>query len=118
MMAQTLPWIGATVRAATTGIAPGSLCIHLIGFTQTSIPLSSIFGQGQPGCLLLTTPDFAALVLPDASGTARAALGVPPDTALIGAAFFQQTLPFEFDGGGAIVAVRGSNGLAATIGTF
>jgi hypothetical protein len=113
----TLPWLGSTFRTTTTGIAPASLCLGVIGFSRLSIPLSSLLGQGQPGCLLLTSLDITFL-LTNGPGTARSALTLPDSASLLGATFHQQTLPFEIDGTGTLVAVRGSNALAATIGTL
>ncbi|MGE3172502.1 MAG: hypothetical protein AB7O97_07725 [Planctomycetota bacterium] len=118
MTPESLPWLGSTFRTATTGVAPGSLCLHVTGFAPLAIPLSSLLPEGQPGCSLLTSNDIVLWVLPDAGGTARSALELPLDTALIGFPFLQQMVPLEFDGAGTLVAVRGSNGLAATIGAL
>jgi hypothetical protein len=114
----TLPWLGATFRTTTTGIAPLSLCLGVTGFTQLSIPLSSLLAEGQPGCSLLASPDIATLLPQDSTGAVRSALAIPPSASLIGGQFFQQTIPLEFTGLFALAAVRGSNALALTIGTL
>ena len=113
----TLPWIGASFRTSTTGLAANSLCFAVIGFSQSAIPLNTLHPQGQPGCSLLTSPDLTMLVAQTA-GVARSEFALPPAPALIGMTFFQQTLPIEFDLAGAIAAVRGSNAITATIGTL
>ncbi len=53
-----------------------------------------------------------------APGIAATQLALSYNPALIGAQFHQQTVPLEFDGVGALTAVRGSNALTATVGTF
>jgi hypothetical protein len=111
------PWLGATFRTTTTGVASGSLCLGVIGFSRLSIPLASLLAQGQPGCSLLASLDVTVL-LQIGAGTAHSRFTLPNDPALIRATFHQQTIPFEFSGGGALVAVRGSNALAVTIGTL
>ncbi len=115
--ADTLPWISASFRTTTTGVAPGSLCIGLIGLAQLSFPLDQLLAEGQLGCSLLVSLDIL-LSLTQGPGTASSSFALGDDPSLIGVPFFQQTIPFEFDPTGAIVAVRGSNALAATIGTL
>ncbi len=117
LTADTLPWIGAPFRTTTTGVAANSLCIGLIGLAQIAIPLDQLIGGGQPGCTLLTSLDIL-LPLANGPGTATSAFALNPDPALVGVPFFQQTIPFEFDALGALVAIRGSNALAATIGSL
>lgn len=115
--ADTVPFLGATFRTTTTNVAAGSLCLGLIGLSQLSIPLDALLGEGQPGCTLLSSLDIL-MVLTNGPGTAHSAFSLADDPALIGVPFFQQTIPFEFDALGALVAVRGSNGLALTIGAL
>jgi hypothetical protein len=115
--ADTLPWIGATLRSGTTGLAANSMCFALIGFTQSAIPLNSLHPQGQPGCSLLTSPDLTML-LPQAGGVAQSEFVLPNAPWLLGIRFFQQTLAAEIDVAGAIVAVRASNALSLVIGTL
>ncbi len=117
LAADTLPWVGTSFRTTTTGTATGSLCLGVIGLTQLSIPLPSLLPEGQPGCSLLTALD---VILPLATGfgTASSSFELANDPSLIGAPFFQQTIPLEFDALGAITAVRSSDALALVIGTF
>ena len=117
MTADTLPWLGTTFRTTTAGVAMGSLCLGILGFSQPSIPLGSLLPQGQPGCSLLTSPDIVT-VLPTGVGTAQSAVALAATPSLLGVHFFQQTVPFEFDATGALIAIRSSNALAATIGTL
>ncbi len=115
--ADTLPWLGAAFRTTTTGVAPNSLCLGVIGFTQVAIPLASLLAEGQPGCTLLTAPDLS-FVLQSGPGTAHSSFALANTSSLLGGTFFQQTIPLEFDLSGALVAVRGSNALSLVIGTF
>ncbi len=114
--AETLPWIGATFRTATTGGAPNALCLAVTGFGQVSIPLSALMAQGQPGCSLLASPDILDVAIGDAAGVTRTALALAPSPTLIGATFYQQTIPLTFDLTWALTAVHASDAVAATIG--
>lgn len=114
--ADTLPWIGSTFRTTTSGVISNSFCLGLIGLGQVAVPLPLLLPEGQPGCSLYTTFDIP-LLLPVTGGAARSSFALANDPALVGVTFFQQTLPLEFDLAGAIVAARGSNALAATIGS-
>lgn len=118
LTADTLPFLGAPFRTTTTGVAAGSLCLSVIGLTQLAIPLDALLAEGQPGCTLLSSLDILMLALPDGSGVARSSFALNDDPSLIGVPFFQQTIPLEFDGSGAMVAVRGSNALSLLIGTL
>ena len=119
LTADTPPWIASTFRTTTTGVAANSVCLGLIGFMQVSVPLATVLPQGQPGCTLLTTPDVPSVLLPGPEpGTVHTQFAIANDPALLGVAFFQQTLPLEFDLAGALVALRGSNALSLVIGTL
>jgi hypothetical protein len=115
--ADTLPWLGAAFRTTTTGLAANSLCFGAIGFSQVAIPLASLVAEGQPGCTLLAAADIA-FVLQSGPGTAHSSFALTNTPALLGVTFYQQTIPLEFGGSGALSAVRSSNALAATIGTL
>lgn len=118
LTADVLPWIGGTFRTTTTGIAQGSLCLGLIGLTPLSVPLSLLLPEGQPGCSLLSSLDISMLLLPDAMGRAQSQFALTSSPTLLGVQFVAQTVPLEFDGSGTLIAVRGSNGLALTIGSY
>lgn len=113
----TLPWIGSSFLTTTSGVAANSLCLGLIGFAATAIPLDTLLPEGQPGCLLLTPPDITMLLTPG-PGSAQSSFALADDPALVGAVFHQQTIPLEFDPTGAIAAIRGSNALSLSIGSF
>jgi len=61
--------------------------------------------------------DILMLLLPEGAGEAHPMFALANDPSLLGVSGAQST-PLAFDGTGAIVAVRGSNGLALTIGTL
>ncbi len=115
--ADTLPWLGASFRTTTSGVAANTVCLGVIGFTQVAIPLQTLLPQGQPGCTLLTTPDVTMVLAPGA-GTAHSVLPLADDPALVGASFCQQTVPLELAGAGAIAAIRASNALWLVIGAL
>jgi hypothetical protein len=115
--ADTLPWLGASFRTTTTGVAANSVCFGVIGFTQQALPLGSLLPQGQPGCSLLTSTEIV-LLLATTGSVARAEFALPNSAILIGTTFRQQTLPLELLQSGALAAVRSSNALAATIGAL
>jgi len=115
--ADNLPWIGSTFRTTTTGVATNSLSLAILGFTPVAVPLPAILPEGQPGCSLLSSLDIA-LPLTSGPGTAHSTFALTNDPGLVGVPFVQQTIPFEFDLTGAIVAVRGSNALSLVIGMF
>ena len=117
LRADALPWAGATFRTTTSGLVPNSLCLDVTGFATLATPLAALLPEGQPGCVLLATPDLVDLTVPSGS-TARAALTLAADPALLGAVFHRQSIPVEFDLGGAIAALRASNALSLTIGTL
>jgi hypothetical protein len=115
--AGTLPWLGAPFRTTTTGIAPGSLHFDVLGLAQLSTPLGLLHPLGQPGCSLLASADSVALRLP-VGNRIQSEFALPSSPDLIGATFCEQTIALEFSLAGALVAIRGSNGLSATIGTL
>jgi len=116
--ADTLPWIGSAFRTTTTGIPANSLSIAVLGLSQVALPLSTILAEGQPGCTLLVTPDILLLQTNGPANTATSSVVLANDPALVGIPFFQQTIPCEFTGGGALFAVRASNALAQVCGIF
>ena len=116
--ADTLPWIGASFRTTTTGVAANSLCLGIIGLSQLSIPLPALLPEGQPGCSLLASIDITLFAPNGPGNTATSSFALGNDGSLIGVPFFQQTIPFEFDALGAITAIRASNALSLVIGTL
>ena len=118
LAAESLPWVGATCRTTTTGMAAASLSLGLTGLNQLSIPLASLLPEGQAGCVLLASADVSALQVADAAGITRSSLLVPPTASLVGTVLIQQTIPIEISGTGSLTAVRSSNALNLTIGSF
>lgn len=118
LTADTLPWAGSTLRTTTTGVPANALCLGLVGLSPLSIPLPSLLLEGQAGCSLLTSLDAVLLAPNGPADTAQSVFALPGDTALAGVPFYVQTIPLEFDGGGALAAVRSSNALLLTIGIF
>ena len=110
-----LPWIGSVMRSTTTGVQPGSIALAIWGWTQISIPLSSVLPIGQPGCNLLASPDF--LIVTTAAGNSVASqLAVPNSPSLIGGIINHQVALVEVGAPGAFTKFTSSNAVAFTIG--
>lgn len=118
MTASTLPWIGSTLRTTTSNVPASALCFAVFGLSQVAIPLPALLPQGQAGCSLLASRDISLFAANGPGNAATAALVLPNTAGLVGVPFFAQTIPLEFDGSGAIAAVRASNGLSLVIGTL
>ena len=118
LAADTLPWIGSTLRTTTTSVPASALCVALYGLSPLSIPLPALLPEGQPGCSLLSSLEVLLLAPNGPGNTATAALVLPYSAGLVGVLFVTQTIPLEFGPDGAIPAIRGSNGLSLVIGTL
>jgi trimeric autotransporter adhesin len=119
LMAERLPYLGATYRSASTGFGPNAFGVWEIGTGQLAVPVSAILPEGGPGCTQWTLLDLAAdLVLPT-GGVARGSIFVPASPALVGGVVYNQMALIELDPlTSAIVRIATSNGLAMTIGAF
>ncbi|MEO6594016.1 MAG: hypothetical protein ABIP94_04615 [Planctomycetota bacterium] len=94
LTATTLPWIGGTFRARTTGLTANSLAVGVFGFGQTSIPIASVHPQGLPGCLVLVT-DEILIEFMVGNGTVESHRAIPVASPLISATFYHQVAPVE-----------------------
>jgi len=110
-------WVGSDYTVDWSHLPATSLLLDVIGFTTNPVPLATVLPQGQAGCLLAPSPDVLQ-ALPVAAGAARSRTRIPSATALVGASFFHQGVPFELDAAQAIVAVTATDTLRATIGAF
>jgi len=79
--------------------------------------VGSLLQQGLPGCELLASPDFLA-VLPLANGSAVSDLPIPVSAPLIGAVLHHQVVALELGGGFVIAAATSTNGLRFRLGVF
>ncbi|HZN41654.1 MAG TPA: hypothetical protein VFD82_22815, partial [Planctomycetota bacterium] len=112
----SLPWTGSTFRSVATGMPANALALAVLGFSTTSIPLSSIVPQGVPGCSLFVSPDLLDLYIP-AGGTVSTQLAIPNTAVLAGQVFHEQVVPVELGVLG-ITALTSTNALSLTIGSF
>lgn len=117
LTATATPFVGTTYSAACTGIAPNTVNVVVYGMAPLALPLPSLLPAGQPGCELLTTPDLLALV-PGAGPNITTSLAIPNDPLLVGGVVRQQIVQFEFASPGTPGAIRSSNGLLLTLGSF
>jgi hypothetical protein len=117
LTATSLPWTGSTFTAVATGMPAISLALSVIGFSTTSIALSSILPQGVAGCTLWVSPDLLLLCVPSA-GSVTTQIAIPNAVALAGQLLRQQVVPIELDAVGNIVALTSTNALTLTIGAF
>lgn len=117
LTATNLPWTGATFRVDGTGLPSFAFIGVVTGFSTTSLPLSSVLPQGQPGCNLNVSHDVVDFVVSN-TGTATAMTSLPNTPALAGAVFHQQMIPFEVDSALSFTAITATNSLSMTVGSF
>lgn len=117
LVADGLPWLGATFRSVASGMPAQGFVVTVLGFGSSGVPLSAWFPEAVAGCTLAVSPDVLGVALP-ASGSVALALALPRDPSLVGQVLRQQVVPFEFDPQGALVAITASNALAATLGWY
>ncbi|MCA8973393.1 MAG: hypothetical protein KDC98_01660, partial [Planctomycetes bacterium] len=117
LVADTMPWAGATFRSTATGFRPGALAVALVGLTSPNVPLTWLWSNTLPGCDQLAYHDAITLMLPQ-NGSADYAIGIPPGTTFAGLPLYQQFLQFEVPAPGQIGRLSASNGLQVTVGSF
>lgn len=121
LVADTLPWLGATLRTSGTGLPGLAFVVVVTGtqaFPQGLIPLSIVLGPSFPGCDLLVNPNLLTDILVTVTGTVEWQIAVPVTPALAGAAFFQQMLPLEVDLQGNSLGNTVTNGLQLVVGSI
>jgi hypothetical protein len=116
LAATSLPWLGSTCRARTTGVPANAIAIGVLGLGQVVVPLSPVLPAG-PGCFLLASPDVLDLQFPTA-GVVTTSFAVPDTLAVLGLSIRHQVVPFEFGAGGSLLAVSASNSVVLTVGSF
>ncbi|TAJ11804.1 MAG: hypothetical protein EPO68_14150 [Planctomycetota bacterium] len=95
----------------------GGLALAIVGFRPSSVPLSSLVAEGQPGCDLLVSLDILRSA-PIVNGMSAFQMAAPNDPAIVGFAALHQMLPFEIDAQGLGVAQTATNALQVTLGAF
>jgi hypothetical protein len=111
LVADNRAWLGGVFRSRATGLAAGSLAIHVLGLQATALPL-----PGPVGCTLFVTPDATEVYVP-AAGAVQPALAVPNAPALVGAQVRTQVVAVEPAAGG-MLSFAGSNALVLTLGAL
>ncbi|MFK7741796.1 MAG: hypothetical protein AB8H80_15865 [Planctomycetota bacterium] len=109
----SLPWIGSTLQATASGMAPISLAVQTVGSSTTTQALPLGFGS----CFLLVQP-FATALLTPANGQVDVPLPIPDMAALIGQQFAMQLIGVELDPALNLIGTTGSNALVLTIGAL
>ncbi|MCU0866169.1 MAG: hypothetical protein MUC36_20485 [Planctomycetes bacterium] len=118
LVASQWPLLGSRFRSRGSELSPAAAwALMVTGLAPTSLPLSSVLPQGQPGCTLVASPDLLTL-LPVQLGAVDFEWLVPTSPSLVGLGFRQQVLPLEFTGAGALAAVTSTNGVDVTIGVM
>jgi hypothetical protein len=113
MVAWTLPWVGATAESRVYGV-PYGVTVGLFGLAPLpSIPLSSLFAEGVPGCSVHVTPDVLVSAAPS-SLVATFQFAIPNTASLAGAQYWHQAIPVQLALGP--VAFTASNAMRMTIG--
>ena len=117
LAATSLPWAGSSFTAVATGMPANALALSVVGFSTVALPLTAVLPQGVVGCTLWVNPDLLAVRAPSA-GSVTTQVAIPNIVALAGQQLHEQVVSLELDALGNIVALTGTNGLTATIGTF
>jgi hypothetical protein len=117
LTATSLPWLGGTLAATTTGLTTNSLAVGVFGFGQIAVPLASVHPRGGAGCFVFVTDDIL-VEFAVASGTVHSQRAIPTAATLLGAVFHHLVVPVELDAQGRSHAITSSNALAFTIGSF
>src|SRR5262249_19399213 len=117
LTATSLPWIGATITTTATGMPTTGLAAGVLGVSTLSIPLSSIFRQGAPGCSLFVDARQVDLHVPS-SGRIATSFAVPNSVVLANQTLYQQVLAIDLGPLGAIAALTSTNALSLTIGAL
>jgi len=107
------PWLGTTMQQVATGMAPGSLALHLVGTATGVMPLP----LGAPGCSLIVAPVFSDALVPQ-GGEVVAPLTIPALTGLVGMDLFSQVVGLELGPGLTLLQTTGSNALRLKVGVF
>lgn len=107
------PWLGSTYEDRGSGMPNMALVCSVFGFSPLGVPLSQVFPQGQPGCVLRVSPDFVD-VLVAVGGAATWQVALPPVPSLLGGAAFHQMVPLQFDLSMNLTAVTATNALRLT----
>ena len=117
LAAEGLPWLGSTLRARGTGLAPTSLASVVYGASQASTPLSALLPQGVVGCDLLVTPDVLQLAVPT-NGAFATSIALPSTVSLVGVDLYQQFIEIHIGASASLVALTSSNALHWTLGSL
>jgi hypothetical protein len=113
----SLPWIGATYEAQTTGVPSTAIALSVIGWTAIAVPMPLVLPQGVAGCTALVSPDWLDVLLPT-GGNVTVRIAIPDSLAVVGQQFKHQIAPLDFDLQGNLTALTATNALALTIGSF
>jgi len=111
------PWLGGPYQVFAFPFAPTSLAVEVYGFAAANVPLPPLFPVAEAGCALLATADVLATSVPS-GGFVVTGFSVPLNPGLVGIVLHHQFVEAQFGFGGALAAVRSSNALQLTIGSF
>jgi hypothetical protein len=117
LVADSLPWTGATYHATATGFTTNALGASVLGFSSPASPLSLVLPLALPGCTLLASGDSIVLTLPS-GGVSGYQFTLPNDAVFAGLPLFHQFLQLALDPQFQIASSSASNGLALVIGAF
>lgn len=104
------PWLGGTYQSRAVGMPSPAFALSTFGFGQIAVPLSQLLFEGQPGCLLLVTPDIVDAVVVE-NGAANWQTPIPLIPSVLGMSAYHQMVPVQLGGGGNILTVTSTNSL-------
>lgn len=113
LIAETMPWLGATMQMTAYGLPGQSLAVHAVG----TMPIVQPLPLGAPGCSLLVSPIYLDALTPS-NGQATASVLVPNSQALVGLGLRSQVVGLELSPSFAIVRTTSTNAVQMTVGTF
>ncbi|MFY9342096.1 MAG: hypothetical protein WAT39_06395, partial [Planctomycetota bacterium] len=117
LAATSLPWLGGTFRARTTGMPANSLGLAVTSDVPTTLPLSLVSPVAGPGCDGLLSVVLSDVLLPN-GGVADSGFALPDLPAFVGLPLYHYVAALEFGPGGALVALTSTNRLALVLGVF
>ncbi len=117
LTADTLPWCGSLFATTATGFLPNALAVGLIGFSQSTVPLTALTPLAIPGCDQLASQEAVWPIVPQ-GGVVTHALPIPNNVAFVGVQLFHQFLQAELSPQYQLTSLSASNALRTTTGAW
>ena len=113
----SLPWLGGTFVAETSGLPANALGLAVTSFSSATIPLAVLSPTAGANCDGLLSPLLSDVLIPS-NGRARSGFALPDTVAAAGLQLFHYAASLEFDAAGALIGLAATNRLALVLGRF